>query len=206
MLSNFSISKENINFYLNELSKEIKRLSEKGTKIELILVGGASVILNYTFRNSSSDLDGYYQSDILKQAILNIADKLDLPNAWLNNDFIKTASFSPKIIQYSKFYKEFNNCLSVRTVEGKYLVAMKLVSFRKYKNDISDIVGIISSESIAYDQIMEAIVNLYGNTEIVNLEALEFIKELCTSSNLQDKYKNVKKKELETRQNLKNKH
>lgn len=54
---------------------------------------------------------------------------------------MKTASYTPKLRYYSKYYKTFSNVLTVRTVTAEYLVAMKLKSGRKYKNDLSDVVG-----------------------------------------------------------------
>jgi hypothetical protein len=36
--------------------------------------------------------------------------------------------------------------VTVRTVTGEYLIAMKLMSGRQYKNDISDIVGILREQ------------------------------------------------------------
>lgn len=82
----------------------------------------------------------------MKEAINVVGDELGLPNGWLNSDFTKTASYSPKLLQYSKFYKRFGYVLDVRTVSREYLVAMKLMSGRKYKNDLSDIIGILYEE------------------------------------------------------------
>ena len=179
MFTKFEINKDNVNYYLNELSKEVKKLGGRDFKIDLILVGGASIILNYNFRNSSCDIDGYYKSDILKQAIFKVADRLGLPDDWLNNDFLNTTSFTSNIVKYSEFCKEFNQCLSVRTVSKEYLVAMKLKSFRKYKSDISDIVGILEEDkNITLSSVKTAIINLYGSFEAVSEEARNFLFQL----------------------------
>lgn len=181
MFTKFEINKNNVNFYLNELSKEAKKLGGRGFKIDLILVGGASIILNYNFRNSSCDIDGYYKSDVLKQAIQRVAERLSLPDDWLNNDFLNTSSFTTNIVKYSEFYKEFNQCLSVRTVSKEYLIAMKLKSFRKYKSDISDIAGILEEDkSISLASIKNAVINLYGSYEAVSEEARDFLSQLVS--------------------------
>ena len=46
------------------------------------------------------------------------------------------------------YYKIFP--LTVRTIVTEYLVVMKLKSGRCYKNDLSDIVGIISEHSSCF--------------------------------------------------------
>ena len=44
-----------------------------------------------------------------------------------------TLSYSPKLEQYSVYYKSFYGVLNVRTISAEYLIAMKLCSGRKYK-------------------------------------------------------------------------
>ncbi len=87
------------------------------------------------------------------------------------------------MIQYSKFYKRFNQILNVRTVTREYLVAMKLISFRAYKRDKSDIVGIIESHKnsvrpIQIDEVQTAVENLYGNWDVITDEAKEFVEKV----------------------------
>ena len=50
-------TKENVDFYLKELGKEYRKLNGKGTPAELILIGGASVLVNYGFREMTTDID-----------------------------------------------------------------------------------------------------------------------------------------------------
>lgn len=178
MSINFVFNKSNADYYFKELAKELKKIHCKN-KIEIVLVGGACVVLGYEFRDSSFDIDAFYSSDILKQAINNLGDRLNLPRGWLNNDFVRTSSFSTKLIEYSSFYKEFLHVLSVRLVKDEYLIAMKLCSFRKYKRDISDIVGIVESNNkITMSDIKNAINNLYGSYDAINQEAKSFIESL----------------------------
>lgn len=80
------------------------------------------------------DIDAIiHASSSMKEAINVVGDELGLPNGWLNSDFTKTASYSPKLLQYSKFYKRFGYVLDVRTVSREYLVAMKLMSVENIK-------------------------------------------------------------------------
>ena len=37
-----------------------------------------------------------------------------------------------------KYYKTFSNVLQVRTISAEYLIVMKLMAGRQYKNDLSN--------------------------------------------------------------------
>ncbi|MGN0361752.1 MAG: DUF6036 family nucleotidyltransferase [Bilifractor sp.] len=111
---------------------------------EIILIGGASILINYGFRDSTLDMDALIvASSAMKEAINHVGDEFGLPNGWINTDFKQTKSYSTKLTQYSIHYKTFSHILEIRTVSAEYLVAMKLMAGRKYKHDLSDVVGIL---------------------------------------------------------------
>lgn len=183
-------TKDNLEYYLKELSKEYKKRS-RGTPAEMILVGGASVIINYQFRSSSYDIDAAFDSSsIMKEAINAVGDKFGLPNGWVNDDFRKTSSYTPRLVQYSEYYKTFSGVLTIRTVKAEYLVAMKLVSGRQYKKDLSDIAGILyeqqlSGNPLSYGSIDKAVCNLYGCWDCVSDYARELLERILTCGDLQ---------------------
>ena len=183
-------TKENLEGYLKELAKEYKKRG-RGMPAEMILVGGASVLINYQFRAASYDIDASYESpSIMKEAINAVGDRFGLPTGWVNDDFKKTASYTPKIVQYSEHYKTFSNVLQIRTIRAEYLVAMKLVSGRQYKKDLSDIAGIVYEQQIAgkplsYEMIDKAVCNLYGNWDNVEDYARELLDKILACDNLQ---------------------
>lgn len=107
MLHN-DIQKNMVDIYLKELAKEFKRLTGRKTSAEIIIIGGGSVLLNYDFRMNSVDVDAFNTYDsAIKDAAKIVADKFDLSQQWLNDDFKKTALYSPKLRQYSGYYKTF---------------------------------------------------------------------------------------------------
>ncbi|MDO4962416.1 MAG: DUF6036 family nucleotidyltransferase [Eubacteriales bacterium] len=203
-----AFTKENLDDCLRRLAKEFRRLNGKSIPAELILIGGAAVLANYGFRDMTYDIDAIIQaSSAMKDAINHVGDELGLPNGWLNSDFVKTKSYSPKIIQVSKYYKTYSNVLQIRTVSGEYLVAMKLMSGRKYKNDISDIVGILWEENkkgtpISYEKIEEAVFELYGNWEQMPNDAKAMIEEILQNDNLERLYKKYRETEINTKESL----
>ena len=164
-------SKESIDIYLKKLSRTYKKLSAGRMPAEIILVGGSAIAVNYSFRQSSTDIDAIIQApDVMRDAICRIRDEEDLPGNWINSDFTKTVSFSPMLRLYSKHYRTFSNVVEIRTVAGAFLIAMKMRSGRIYKHDLSDIIGILIEENenrenpINITEIRDACEKLYGET------------------------------------------
>ncbi len=182
-------TKENLEYYLKELAKEYKKRG-RGIPAEMILVGGASVLINYDFRMMSYDIDADYEAySVMKEAINAVGDRLGLPTGWVNDDFKKTVSYTPKIVQYSAYYKTFSGVLQIRTVKAEYLVAMKLVSGRQYKKDLSDIAGILyeqqtAGDPLSYERIDKAVHDLYGGWQDISEYAKEILDRILACNDL----------------------
>ena len=185
-------TKENLDYYLKELAKEFRKRNGKNTSAEIVLVGGAAILANYGFREMTYDIDAVITaSSALKEAVNTVGDRLGLPNGWLNADFKNTSSYSPKLLQYSKYYRTYSNVLNIRTISSEYLVAMKLMSGRRYKKDLSDIIGILSEqermgEPLSYQKIDCAVRNLYAGWEHISEYAIQVLKAALDSENLKE--------------------
>lgn len=71
---------------------------------EIMLVGGAAILTNYGFRDMTTDIDAViHAASSMKGAINRVGDKFHLPNGWLNTDFMRTGSYSPKLDECKKF-------------------------------------------------------------------------------------------------------
>ena len=143
----------------------------------------------------------------MKDAINNVGDRMGLPNGWLNTDFMKTASYTPKLIQYSKYYKTFSNVLRIRTISAEYLIVMKLMAGRQYKNDLSDVIGILieqkkADKEIQFESIKRAADELYNGYENLPASSRDFIEAAYTSKDLSDLYEKIKKDEKENKDML----
>lgn len=83
-------TKEDIDIFLKELAKEYRKLTHKKMKAELILIGGASILVNYGFRNMTTDIDAIIQAPTaMEDAISIVGNRFGLPKGWLNSDFTK---------------------------------------------------------------------------------------------------------------------
>lgn len=198
-------TKENIDLYFKELSKEYKRLGGRNMPVEIILIGGAAIVESYGFRNMTTDIDAIIPAmGIMKDAINRVGDKFGLPNGWLNADFMQTASYSPKLSGYSKHFKTFNQVLNVRFISGEYLIAMKLKSGREYKNDLSDIIGILAEHEkngnpITMEAITVAVGNLYGGMDQIDEKSVSFINAVMENKRYEEMYDIIRETEKNTK-------
>ena len=203
-------TKATLDQYLRDLSKEYKRLGGRHVPVEIILIGGAAIIESYGFRDMTTDVDAILLDvSIMDEAIRHVADLHGLSKDWINADFMKTVSYSGKLLQYSIPYKTFNQVMNVRIITGEYLIAMKLRAGRKYKNDLSDIIGILAEHEntenpITYEMIDRAVVNLYGGWEGFSEEAIQFTRSTMNKGNFQAMYQVIRENEKQNETGLLN--
>lgn len=198
-------TKDNLDTYLKELSKEFRKLNGTSIPAEIILIGGAAILAKYGFRDMTTDVDAViHGSSSMKDAINRVGDKLDLPNGWLNTDFTRTGSYSPKLDEISEYYKTFSNVLRIRTVSAEYLIAMKLRSGRKYKNDRSDVIGILAEHekrgtSITREKIDAAVQVLYDGWTDIPADAKVFIEDALQNGHYEEVYTAVREEEMRSK-------
>lgn len=202
------ITKENLDFILKELGKEFRRRNGTKTPAEIILVGGAAVLASYGFREMTTDIDAIITaSSAMKDAINAVGDRYSLPNGWLNTDFRNTASYSNKLEQHSEYYRTFSNILTVRTVRAEYLIAMKLMSGRRYKKDLSDIVGILYEQQkhgdpLSFDRIDNAVTSLYGSWANIAPYARTVLEKALAAENLPELFETQVQQENEDKETI----
>lgn len=203
-----TFTKDNLDAYLKELAKEFRRQNGKLMPAEIILVGGAAILVNYGFREMTADIDAIiHASSAMRDAISRVGDRFGLPKGWINTDFTKTASYSPELTLHSRFYRTFYGVLNVRIVSAEYLIAMKLRSGRKYKNDFSDIVGILAEHEkngspVSMEQIEKASCELYGSWAEIPEDSRCFIEGAMKGNAFRNLYNEIRNSEAEARTTL----
>ena len=208
MLSDTPFTRENLNDYLKALAKEFRRLNGTKMPAEIILIGGAAILANYGFRELTYDVDALiFASSAMKEAINSVGDKLNLRRGWLNADFKRTDSYSDKILEVSVYYRTFSNILQVRTVAAEYLIAMKLKSGRRYKNNISDIYGILwehqkNGTPISKTAVENAITELYGDLKILSEKSIDLLDKVFQNGDYEKMYLQSREDEIEAKELL----
>ena len=200
--------KDNVDLYLKEVAKAYRKLAGKGSPAEIVLIGGASILVNYSFRGMTTDVDALISASAsMKDAINQVGDKFHLPNGWLNSDFTETNSYTPKLYQYAVYYKSFANVLTIRTIAAEYLIATKLCSGREFKNDLSDVLGILAEHKkrgapITMEQIQTAVQNLYGTWDYLPESSCQFIERAMMNPHPEALYEQIVAAEKETKESL----
>ena len=186
MPSKTKITRANAMDIIRRFAKDYRKALGKAPA-EIIIVGGGSIMLNYKFRDATQDFDVILRAASgIKDVITRFADENNLPRDWMNTDFVKTASYSDTLIEVSRHYCWLNNqTLEIRTVSGIYLIAMKMIAHREYRNDISDAIGILIEEaeagnSFSYADVEAAYYKLYHDTP--DLQTQEQFREICTKT------------------------
>ncbi len=203
-----TFDRQDIELFFKELAKEYRKLGGKKLPAEIVLIGGASVLINYGFRHMTTDIDALISAaSMMKDAINNVTEKYGLPRGWLNENFKRTKSYTPKIVEHSKHYKTFYGVIEVRTVADEYLIAMKLMSGRQYKNDLSDILGILASDEkkdkkITLASIKRAAEELYGEWSKIPKRSRVFIESAVSNGNYEQELKIIAQEEKENRKVL----
>ncbi len=130
-----ALSKDQILACLQELSAEMGKRSLKG---EILLFGGAAMVLAFNARISTKDVDAVFRpKSEMYEIAAEIADRHDLPKDWLN-DSVKGFIHSDPLRQDLLVRFDF---LSVYVPEPEYLLAMKCMSMRigVESSDIDDV-------------------------------------------------------------------
>ncbi len=180
------ITRENAMDIIRRFAKEYRKTLGKAPA-EIIIVGGGSIMLNYRFRDFTQGFDVILRAASgIKDVIKRFADDNNLSRDWMNTDFVKTASYSNVLAEVSRHYCWLNNkTLEIRTVSGIYLIAMKMIAHRDYRNDISDAIGILIEEAEAgnhfsYGEIEAAYQKLYHDAPTPKTQ--EQFRKLCAKS------------------------
>lgn len=208
MSSKAEITKENLDTYLKELGKEFRKLNGKTIPAEIVMIGGAAILVNYGFRDMTTDVDAIiHASSAMKDAINHVGDKHNLPTGWLNADFMLTDSYTSKLNLYSKYYRTFSDVLTVRTVSAEYLIAMKLKAGRPYKHDLSDIIGILAEhekrgDALSLEAVKTAVTNLYGTWNTLSQEMQEFIANAYRVGDFDRLYEETRAEEAQSKEIL----
>lgn len=94
--------------------------------------------------------------------------------------------------------------LQIRTVSAEYLVVMKLMAGRQYKNDLSDVVGILIEQQsigkeISLDCIKKAANELYDGYSNLPEMSRVFIESVYEAENLSALYKQIREDEKQNK-------
>jgi hypothetical protein len=171
------ISKYNMDTYLGALNDCI--FEKYGhIQVDMLLLGGSSLILSHTFRTMTEDIDSYIEPSIdIKSCINKVKNMYSITSDWLNTDATKTKSFSKKLKINAIPVKSYG-CLNVYKICDLDAICMKLVSYRE--KDIRDLNGLIADNNMSITQSMIAneLQFLYGDNafDLLSNDAISYVR------------------------------
>ncbi len=142
------LSKEAIVEALAVLASEI---GEEENLHELVIAGGAALVLLYGARESTKDVDAARVDSVIRDAARQVASRLDLSEDWLNDGakgYVHGVALGDVVYQAKG--------LIVRTLAPKQLLAMKLCAWRD-DVDIDDARLLLSKIEGSGEQVWEQV-------------------------------------------------
>ena len=157
---------------------------------------------------TKENLDGYLKDlakEYRKQAGKSMPAEITIIGGaavLINYGFRKATTDIDALIHAASAMKD-----AIRTISSEYLIAMKLRSGRQYKNDLSDVLGILAEhekrgEAITMEQIRRAVEELYGSWDSIPEHSREYIRDIMRGGRFSEKYDVIRKNEQQTRQTL----
>lgn len=120
-----SLSAEDIQAAFVALSEELER---DGSNAEIVIVGGAALVLLFRARESTKDVDAFFlkpEASVVRAAAERVAERLRLPADWLNDG---AKGYLVGITTGETLFE--TSALTVRAASIPQLLAMKLAAWR----------------------------------------------------------------------------
>ncbi|EEF58942.1 DUF6036 family nucleotidyltransferase [Pedosphaera parvula] len=173
-----NLTKEAILKAFQALSDELARLNTKG---ELCLFGGTVMVLAFSARVATKDVDAIFQpTQILREAAARVAEANQLPLDWLNDGVKDFVSAQHKTIQGN--LPQFPNLRLVMPTP-EYLLAMKCMASRidtlqKDGGDVRDIIFLIRHLNLSSAAAVMNIISSYYPPNQIPVKAQYLVESL----------------------------
>lgn len=131
--------------------------------VNILIVGGSAIALRYNSR-ATVDIDadiafGGKISDIINQVALDF----NIPNDWLNQDFVNSYSYSRKLWDRAEYVSTLNQVVNIYIVSELDQLCMKAVTDRlKDEGDVVILANALKNKGVTYEMFKENFYRLYG--------------------------------------------
>lgn len=174
VIISFYMTKEELTIYLQCLSEALAKYDVIG---EIVLFGGAAMVLAFNARISTKDVDAVFEpKDLVYQAAAWVSQELGAPDGWLNDavkGFLSDKGASTLLLDLPN--------LKVYAGTPEYLLAMKCMSMRigKDETDIKDITFLMRHLELHDAAAVLKIVEHFYPYKLIQPKTRFAIEELC---------------------------
>ena len=139
-------------------------LARAGIRGEVLVVGGAAMVLGFNAREATRDVDAVFEpASNVRAAAQTVAESQGLPADWLND---AAKGFMPADTQPRNLILELPN-LSVWVPPPQYLLAMKAIAARLDSQDAADLRTLIHDLGLhRVDEVFEVVERYYPRNQI----------------------------------------
>lgn len=165
------MNKDDIEKYLQLLGQELQKQNLTG---EILLVGGAVMLLEVGNRDVTKDIDAYFDpkyATAIRDAVVTIAKREGLPAGWLN-DAVKGFFYTQPP---NRRWAEYPG-LRVYVPTLDYLLVMKLIAGRP--QDIEDAKALIQKLHISNAQEVFDLIARYTKQQNIEARVQYIVEEL----------------------------
>jgi len=145
------LSASDIRAAFDALGEELKNEQRNA---EMVIAGGAALVLLYGARETTKDVDAYFvtpEASFIRNVAARVAEKLELPADWLNDG---AKGYFLDVTKGEVLYSSVS--LTVRAASTEQLLAMKLCAWRDAV-DRDDARLLLSHMSGSFEEIWLAI-------------------------------------------------
>lgn len=172
------INVNNVLVLLNDLANDLLRRGVvNDTCVDILIVGGSALALKYAFR-STVDIDADIRfSGNVTESINNVANFRGIPKDWINQDFMKSYSYSRNLWVNAIPVTVLSGFLRVFVVNDLDQLCMKVTAGRdKDFTDMYKLLEILISKDCTYTMFLSEFEFLYKGTVKPKKRALNTVK------------------------------
>jgi len=171
-----------------KLQKALNRLGEllRARRVagEIAVFGGAAIVLGFDWREGTEDVDalitkGHGQ---VVRAQQEVGEELGLPSDWLNEQATSYLAKQQDFELYRTYPSEGQFGLRVWLAKAQYVLAMKILAARRYK-DAQDIIPLARHLNLTTATDLRNLVKYYYPEEEISPERLLFLRDLVGKIN-----------------------
>jgi len=164
------LKKEDMLRYFEQINNSLAQRDQSG---EIIIAGGAALMLAFDARNATYDIDAIFEpKGDMQQIIKDIAKANNLDDDWLN-DGVKGFLHDKMGVTVCQRYSH----LVVKNLDAESLLAMKLTSARPVpSSDMNDSIFLMRKLNIKTEDELFALIEKYTHPSRHTMEAKYFTK------------------------------
>ncbi len=187
-------SVDDLRMILSAVAEEYDK--RKGEPLIVVIIGGSAAVFQFDFYTTTRDIDYLLEkpSPLFLECVKSVGERLNLQGRWMHEQSVTREKYA---VGLKKVFFSGSTPLPIKServsfrVQGRdWYLALKIASFRRYRHDATDILGLLIEEKSQGRKITGAdIKNFYdkicGMVCPPHAEAINFLETLDNCPDLE---------------------